>query len=259
MNGITSTLAALIVAAVLFGLGLIHRRNQTARKTISRLQQQNEELAREIASLELLKTSLLSRVGEALSQPLLKVGETAEELREHEDDLTEDVRKSLSALSAEVTSISRILRVFEEMASRNEEGVSTSENPVVEFDEIATLAVQKAVDSAAGQGISLAVSLDSGIRVRSSAEHLEEALDSLVGEALRRASRGSMITMTLTAEENTACLALSYESGIDGTQDSVLGTGMARLIATSFGGWLNEDAARGLLTLSLPLAEGGTN
>lgn len=257
MNGIPTLLAALILAVVLFMLGILHRRDGNARRTIARLNRSNDELAREVASLELVKTRLLSRVGEALSVPLLKVGEVADELRGPGEELPEGLRETLSGLSAEVSSITRILRVFEEIASRDEDESRATGFPPVELDEMVSGAVQRMVESAGEQGVSLAVSLDPGVTVRGVSEHLSEALDSLMKEALRRAASGSVIAMTLTTEGDSACLTVSYGRNPVPRRDSVLGTGMARLIATSFGGWLNEDTDRGTLTMSLPLAEGG--
>lgn len=257
MNGIPFPLAALVLAGVLLLLGNLHRRVDLAGKTIARLHGRNEELARELASLELLKSRLLSRVGEALSIPLQTASEAADKLRAQGADLPDEIRDRLSELSNEISSITRILRMFEEMAQRSEEGSIPEELPIVDLDAVATDAVQKAVDAAAGNSLSLAVSLDPGIRVRGSVEHLTEAIDNLFREALRRAPAGSVISVTLTAVDMAACLAISYESSAPGGKESMLGTGMARLIVTTFGGWLNEDHDRGVLSMSLPLAEGG--
>jgi len=257
MNGIPAPFAALILALVLFALGFLHRRDDRARKTITRLQGRNEELARELASLELLKTRLLSRVGEALSLPLQTASEAADRLRDQGTDLPKEIRKSLSDLSGEIASITSILGMFEEMAARGDEDPVLDELPLVEFDMVAIESVQKVMDDASGNSISLAVSLDPGIFVRASSERLSEAVDNLLREALRRVSPGSVISVTLTAEDLVACLTISYDNLNPGVKESILGTGMARLILTSFGGWLNEDHERGVLSMSLPLAEGG--
>lgn len=257
MNGIPTTFAALILALLLFALGSLHRRDDRARKTIARLHARNEELARELASLELLKTRLLSRVGEALSLPLQTASEAADRLSAEGADLPEEIRKSLSELSGEITAITSILGMFEEMAARGDEDPVLEDLPVVEFDTVAIDSVQKVMDDAGGNSVSLAVSLDPGILVRGSGERLSEALDNLLREALRRVSPGSVLSVTLTAEDRVASLTISYDNTEPGVKESILGTGMARLIATSFGGWLNQDHERGLLTLSLPLAEGG--
>ena len=257
MNGIPTTFAALVLAALLFVLGTLHRRDDRARKTIARLHDRNEELARELASLELLKTRLLSRVGEALSLPLQTASEAADKLRAQGADLPEEIRKSLSDLSGEIASITSILGMFEEMAARGDEDPVLDELPLVELDSVAIDSIQKVMDDASGNSISLAVSLDPGILVRGSAERLAEALDNLLREALRRVSRGSVISVTLTAEDRAACLTISYDNTNPGVKETILGTGMARLIVTSFGGWLNEDHERGMLCMSLPLAEGG--
>lgn len=257
MNAFPTWIIALVLALVLFVLGTLHRRDISARRTIERLHRRNDELAREIASLELLKSRLLSRVGEALAIPLKKASDSAEKLMAHGADVPEGIRAGLTDLTTEVSSITRILRVFDEMAFRDEEGPTAEGMPVVELDAVATTAVQSAADGAAESGVSLAVSLDPGIRVRGSGEHLAEAMDNLFKEALRRAAPGSMITATLTAEDMAACLSISYETDRSGVTESMLGTGMARLIVTSFGGWLNEDHDRGVLSMSLPLAEGG--
>jgi signal transduction histidine kinase len=255
MNGFSIPFTALILAAFLFVLGVLHRRDGSARKKIARLNRMNEELARELASLELLKSKLLSRVGEALSLPLHRASEAAEKLRAQGGGLPLEIKASLADLSGEVASILRILGVFEEMASRGEEGPGSGETAQADLDSITTDAVQKAADSASENGVSLAVSLDSGVRVRGSMEHIAEAVDSLFREALRRAARGSLMSVTLTSEHEAARLSISYESGGEGAPESILGTGMARLIATSFGGWLNEDPEKGVLSMSLPLAE----
>ncbi len=257
MNGFPTWIIALVLALVLFVLGTLHRRDVGARRTIERLHRRNDELTREIASLELLKSRLLSRVGEALSIPLKRAGDSAERLTDQGADLPEGIRAGLADLTAEVSSITRILRVFEEMASRDGEDTVAAELPVVELDGLAAAAVQTAADQAAESGISLAVSLDPAIRVRGSGEHLSEAMDNLFKEALRRAAPGSMITAVLTSEDMAARLSINYESQGGSVTEPVLGTGMARLIVTSFGGWLNEDHDRGLLSMSLPLAEGG--
>lgn len=258
MNGIPTPIAALILAFVLFALGSLHRRDDRARKTIVRLHARNEELARELASLELLKTRLLSRVGEALSLPLQTASEAADRLRAQGADLPEAIRKSLSDLSGEISSITSILGMFEEMAARGDEDPVLDDLPLVELDSVAIDSVQRVMDDTSGTSVSLAVSLDPGIFVRGSAERLTEALDNLLREALRRVTPGSVISVTLTAEDRAACLTISYDNVNPGVKESILGTGMARLILTSLGGWLNEDHERGLLSMSLPLAEGGT-
>jgi hypothetical protein len=234
---------------------VLHRRDDSARKKITRLNRMNEELARELASLELLTSRLLSRVGEALSMPLHRASEAADQLRAQGVGLPEEIKASLADLSGEVASILRILGVFEEMASRGAENRDSGETNRADRASITTDAVQNAADSASENGVSLAGSLDSGVRVKGSGEHLAEAVDSLFTEALRRAAQGSLITVTLTSEDSTARLAISYESRAEGAAESILGTGMARLIATSFGGWLNEDPEKGVLSMSLPLAE----
>lgn len=257
MNGIPTTIAALILALVLFALGSLHRREDSARKTIARLHARNEDLARELASLELLKTRLLSRVGEALSLPLQTASEAADKLRAQGADLPEEIRTSLSDLSGEISSITSILGMFEEMAIRGDEDPVLGELPVVELDTVAIDSIQKVMDDTGWSSVSLAVSLDPGIRVRGSVARLTEALDNLLREALRRVSPGSVISVTLTAEDKAACLTISYDNLNPGVKESILGTGMARLIVTSLGGWLNEDHERGVLSMSLPLAEGG--
>ena len=259
MNGIPTTIAALVLALLLFALGFLQRRDDRSRKTIARLHRRNEELARELASLELLKTRLLSRVGEALSLPLQTASEAADRLVAQGADLPDEARKSLSELSGEITAITSILGMFEKMAARGDGDPVLEDLPVVELDILAMGSVQKVIDDAGQNSVSLAVSLDPGISVRGSEEHLGEALDNILREALRRVSPGSVLSVTLTAEDRLACLTVSYDRTDPGVKESILGTGMARLIATSLGGWLNEDHERGMLSLSLPLAEGGNS
>ena len=204
--------------------------------------------------MSLPEIEFLSRAGEALSSPLHRASEAVEKLRAKGLGLPAEIESSLEVLFLEMASILRILRVFEEMVSRGEEAPKPGAVSRADLGSITSDAVHKAADSASERGISLAVSLDSGVRVMGSEEHVSEAVDSLFREVLHRAAPGSLVAVTLTSRDGTARLAISYEGG--GGDGATLGTGIARLIATSFGGWLNEDPEKGLLSMSLPLTGG---
>lgn len=258
---ISIQLAAGIFTALIIFIGIIHLRMEKRIKRVKRLEMLLSEARRELSSLEMLKSRILGRIGDVLSEPLTAIEATSQKLGRDNPSLPEEVVEDLRRLSEEVHSLVRILTVFEQISQDDKAGDgetgSLPDQEQVCFDEIVSEAAMELSDVAADRTVSLSVSIAGDARTTGSYSQLTEAVTSLLRESLKRAASGTLLTIELSKSRNIE-LEIRWttdESGSETrTDENLLGTGLTRLIASSHGGWLSEDPEEGRIRLILPKA-----
>ncbi len=258
---ISLQLAAGIFTILVLCIGVIHFRMEARIKRVKRLEMLLAEARRELNSLEKLKSRLLGRIGDVLSEPLAAIEATSQKLGRENPSLPEEVVEDLKRLSEEVHSLVRILTVFEQISqedtTHSQENIETAPLEPVFFDEIVSEAAMELSELAADRMVSLSVSIAGDAQTTGSYSQLAEAVTSLLRESLKRAASGSLLIIELSKSRNIELEVrwTSDESGSDTrTEENLLGTGLTRLIASSHGGWLSEDPEEGRIRLILPKA-----
>ena len=238
------------------------------RRTASSLRRQNGSLRsdlsasrQEVMASEKARSELLSRIGSTLRKPLSSIRNAAEEVS-RPFDCPDWVKEQLSLLSSEVDTISRFIDLIGEIASLERPSgaphftQSTGAEPGVDLEELLTSIIQDATARLAEKGISLAAAIDPGVMVRGDERYIRQALESLLGETIRHAGRGSILHVDLSSTDSGARFSCDYRGNPDPeAAGSVLGLELARQVISVHGGWLQEGSRKGQFTAGLPAGE----
>ncbi len=247
------TIAALIFTILIVSIGIIHYRLGKRTRAVRKLEKLLADSSRELASLEILKSEFLVRIGEVLITPLKAIEASSGRLTATGSDISGKTLRDLNDLSDEVRSLIRILGIFEELSTEEDEGSTEAE--VVEMDDIVSEISMNISDDAANKMISLSVAICGTVTVSGRKAQLFETVTSILRIALKLAEPGTVMTIQLQVENNME-FSVSWERKKQETSEDqdLLGVGFIRLVASSHGGWLSEDIANGNITLILPIA-----
>jgi signal transduction histidine kinase len=252
--------AAAVVTVLIVMLGVVHTRMEKRIRTARRLEQMLSEANHELASLEMLKSRFLGRIGDVLAEPLKSIEASSACLSESGKGLPEEFREDLERLHGEVHSLVRILSVFEEIGHQEETGAGSSSRATanISLDGIVSEEAMALAEQAAEKSVSLSVSLCGDVTIAGNPEQMKEAVSSMLFETLRRTAPGGVVTVQLTDSE-TIQLQTGWTAGENQPvpDENLLGTGLLRLIASSHGGWVSIDAEKRRMTLNLPPAGEG--
>jgi K+-sensing histidine kinase KdpD len=238
-------------------IGIIHLRLERRVRAVKHLEKLLADSNREVASLEMLKSSVLSRIGDVLATPLKVIESSSERLANAESGLSDSILSDLNRLTEEVHSLIRILNVFEEITSKEDDPGDGAETLLhaVRMDEIVSEAAMELSEPAADKMVSLSVSICGSVEVMGRNLQLTEAVTSMLWETLKRADPGTVMSIELRAPGNMELEAGWVNEGKAVTEEeNLLATGLTKLIASSHGGWVSEDFESGRITLILPLA-----
>ncbi len=247
-------LAAGIFTLLAVFIGIIQYRLEKYRNRTERLETLLADARRELGSMEKLKSRVLRRIGDVLSEPLNAIESASDNLQRENPSLPDQVLEDLKRLSEKVHTLVRILTVFEQISQENTEEKGIQKTEKVCLDDIVAEVAMDITDNASEKMVSLSVSIAGTAEVQGVASQLTEAVTSLLEESLKRAARGTVLFIELKLEQNTE-LEIRWtgngeaESRIEETR---LGTGLTRLIASSHGGWLSEDLEKEEIRLILP-------
>jgi two-component system, OmpR family, sensor histidine kinase SenX3 len=252
-------LAALALVAAL-GLMEHFRRSGSAMKRHNEAMRNDLAASRlEVVASEKARSELLSRIGSSLRKPLASIRNAAEEVS-RPFDCPDWVREQLALLSSEVETISRFIDLIGEIASlerpREDAAAPSSQaGPKVDLEEIFTSIINEASSRLAEKGISLAAAIDPGVMVKGDERYIRQALESLLGETIRHAGRGSILHIDLSRTDSGARFSCDYRGSPDpDATGSVLGMELARQVISVHGGWLQEGSRKGQFSAGLPLA-----
>lgn len=253
-------LAAVAVLAVLALMEHFRRRLSRLGRVDSQLREDLAAARQEVLASEKARSELLSRIGTTLRKPLASIRNAAEEVS-RPFDCPDWVREQLSLLSGEVEAISRFIDLIGEIASleRPAAGATagTEREPVVDLEGLLTSIIQEASPKLSEKGMSLVAAIDPGISVRGDERYIRQALESLLGETIRQAGRGSILHLDLNSSETHARFSCDYRGSPDpDASGSVLGMELARQVISVHGGWLQEGSRKGQFAAGLPLAAG---
>ncbi len=254
------SLAAAIFTVLIAGIGVIYYRYEKKAGIIRKLEKQLADSSRELASMEVLKSRFLSRIGEVLLSPLKTIETSAKRLTGVDDGIPDSILDDLRNLSEEVRSLIRIMSVFEEISSieddKSEESLRIKGTESVQMDDIVSEAAMNIAEDAAVKLVSLSVAICGSVRIAGREAQLSEIVSSIFRETLKRADPGTVMGIELRVDNNME-LESKWESKehrqVPEEQD-LLGAGFIRLVASSHGGWLNVDIEHGSITLILPIA-----
>lgn len=250
-------IAAGVFTLLVILIGIVCANLERKTKTVERLEKLLVDSTRELTSLEILKSSFLNRIGDVLSSPLKTIDYSSKKIANLYADLPEEVLHDLSNLSDELHSLIRILGVFEDFSTNdNNDAAKTSTSSLsVSMDEIVSEASMTISEPAADKMVSLAVAICGNVIIHGRESQLTEAVSSILREALKNADPGTLMRINLTTEENME-LQVCWNSGESETKKeaNLLRAGFIRLVASSHGGWLNVDLKNRSITLILPLA-----
>lgn len=250
-------IAAGVFTLIVILIGIMCANLERKTKTVKRLEKLLVDSTRELASLEILKSSFLNRIGDVLSSPLKTIDYSSNKIANLYTDLPEEVLHDLSNLSDELHSLIRILGVFEDFSTNDNNDVTKTDTSLqsISMDEIVSEASMTISEPAANKMVSLAVAICGSVTIHGRESQLTEAVSSIFREALKNADSGTVMSIDLTSEENME-LQVSWSSGESDAknEENLLGAGFIRLVASSHGGWLNVDMKNRSITLILPLA-----
>jgi len=251
-------LAAGIFTILVISIGIIHYQLEKRIRTVKRLEKLLADSNRELASLEILKSRFLTRIGDVLANPLKAIEASSHRLAFMDAGIPDDILNDLTTLSDEVRSLIRILGVFEEI-SKDDESIRETEGSagteIVQMDEIVSEVAMDISENAAEKLVSLSVAICGSVNVTGNTAQLYETVSSILRETLKRADPGTLMSVELRVQNNME-LETRWESAnqeLPEDQD-LLGAGFIRLVASSHGGWLSVDMEYGRITLILPLA-----
>lgn len=253
------SLAAGLFTVLIISIGVIYYRLDKRVRTVKKLEKLLKDSSHELASLEILKSRFLSRIGDVLRTPLQTIKASSDSLISVDAGIPENILNDLQNLSDEVKSLIRIMGVFEEISAKDddsaEETDSHIEAEIVQMDDIVSEAAMNISEGAAVKMVSLSVAICGSVEVAGKKTQLFETVSSILREALKRADPGTVMNVELRVENNME-FETSWncsEQQISEEQD-LLGAGFIRLVASSHGGWLSVDKEHGRITLILPLA-----
>ncbi len=250
-------IAAGVFTLLIIVIGIMCANLERKIETVKRLEKLLLDSTRELASLEILKSSFLNRIGDVLSTPLKTIDYSSKKITSLYTDLPEEVLHDLSNLSDELHSLIRILGVFEDFSTNdNNDVVQTNTSLLsISMDEIVSEASMTISEPAADKMVSLSVAICGSVVVHGREAQLTEAVSSILREALKNADPGTVLGIDLNTEENMELqVSWSSEEGEIKEEENLLGAGFIRLVASSHGGWLNVDMKNKSITLILPLA-----
>lgn len=251
--------AAGIFAILVISIGIIHCRLEKRIRTVKKLEKLLSDSSRELASLEILKSRFLSRIGDVLAAPLKAIEASSHRLTSVDAGIPDDILSDLAMLSDQVRSLIRILGVFEEISMKDDDSIQEAGVPagteIVQMDEIVSEIAMDISENAADKLVSLSVAICGSVNVAGNKSQLYETVSSILRETLRRADSGTVMSVELKVQGNME-LETCWESAkqqLPEDQD-LLGAGFIRLVASSHGGWLSVNMEYGRITLILPLA-----
>ncbi|MCD6587692.1 MAG: hypothetical protein J7K88_03980 [Candidatus Fermentibacteraceae bacterium] len=254
------SLAAAIFTVLIAGMGVIYYKYEKQTGIIKKMEKLLANSSRELASMELLKSRFLSRIGEVLLSPLKTIETAAKRLIGVDAGIPESILDDLQNLSEEVRSLIRIMSVFEEISSgeddKSGEFLRAKRTERVQMDDIVSEAAMDIAEDAAVKLVSMSVAICGSVNVSGRKAQLSETVSSIFRETLKRADPGTVMGIELRVD-NDMELESKWESKehrqVSEEQD-LLGAGFIRLVASSHGGWLNVDIEHGSITLILPIA-----
>jgi signal transduction histidine kinase len=250
-------LFALATGVALLVADRFRRRWMESRRRMDALLSELEAAREEIVSAERMRTEILSRIGGALRKPLASIRTAVEEVT-RPLECPDWMKEQLGLLGNEVENVSRFINLIGELATREDvtppDAGASSAPEAVDLESLVSDVLQAASGRLTEKGISLAVSMDPGVRARGDERHFRQAVESLLDESIRNAGRGSVLCVDLSSNSRTARLVLDYRGPSDTESvETALGTELARQILGANGGWLHEGARKGQFTAGLPL------
>ncbi len=254
------SLAAAIFTVLITGMGIVYYRYEKQAGIIKKLEKLLADSSRELASMEILKSRFLSRIGDVLLSPLKKIETSSKRLASVDTGIPESILYDLRNLSEEVRSLIRIMSVFEEISSggddKSVESLRAMGAETVHMDDIVSEAAMSIAEDAAAKLVSMSVAICGSVNVSGRKAQLYETVSSIFREILKKADPGTVMNIELRVDNNME-LESKWESKehheVSEEQD-LPGAGFIRLVASSHGGWLNVDIEHGSITLILPIA-----
>jgi len=254
------SLAAAIFTVLIAGMGIVYYRYEKQAGIIKKLEKMLADSSRELASMEILKSRFLGRIGDVLLFPLKKIETSSKRLTSVDAGLPESILEDLRNLSEEVRSLIRIMSVFEEISSDDDDNsgefLRKKETEPVHMDDVVSEAAMNIAEDAAAKLVSMSVAICGSVYVSGRKAQLSETVSSVFRETLKKADPGTVMSIELRVDNNME-LESRWESKehyeVSEEQD-LPGAGFIRLVASSHGGWLNVDIEHGSITLILPIA-----
>jgi hypothetical protein len=195
-----------------------------------------------------------------LLSPLKTIETAAKRLTGVNAGIPESILGDLQNLSEEVRSLIRIMSVFEEISSGEDDKsggfIRIKGTEPIHMDDIVSEAAMNIAEDAAVKLVSMSVAICGSVMVSGRKAQLSEIVSSIFRETLKKAESGTVMGIELRVGNNME-LESKWESKghrqVSEDQD-LLGVGFIRLVASSHGGWLNVDIEHGSITLILPIA-----
>jgi hypothetical protein len=251
-------IAAGIFTVLIVVIGVVYHRYEKQTGVVKNLEKLLADSSRELASMEILKSRFLSRIGDVLLSPLKAIEASSKRLTSIDAGTPGNAVTDLQKLSEEVRSLIRVMSVFEEISDAGEdpEEKSSSEKnfEVVQIDDIVSEAAMNISEDAAVKLVSLSVSICGSVKVSGKRSQLWESVSLIFRETLKRSDPGTVMSIELRVENNMEleCVWESTKNLLREERD-LPGAGFIRLVASSHGGWLNADIEHGSITLVLPV------
>ena len=257
--------AAGIITILIICFGVFYSRFQRREEKVQKLEQLLEDANRELASLELLKSHFLSRIGDVLASPLKTIETSSTRLSSLDSGIPEEIQADLNDLSSEVRSLIRIMGVFEDItnssgtAGQESDHLSEMETEIVHMDDIVSEAAMEISEAAADKQVSLSVGICGRVDIPGKKAQLVETVSSIFREALKRSAPGTVLSVELRIEKNMQLeTGWSGDATIPQVEDDILGAGFVRLVASAHKGWLSVNMENESITLILPVAGEGS-
>ncbi len=254
-------IAAGIFTILIICYGVMHYRLEKKERKVKELEGLLENVNRELASLELLESHFLYRIGDVLASPLKTIEASSTRLSNMESGVPEEIQADLKDLVGEVRSLIRIMSVFEEIAESTDSSSKESNHhsgidmEIVQMDDIVSEAAMDISETAAEKLVSLSVGICGRVDVSGKKTQLAETVSSIFREALKRASPGTVLSVEMKIEKNMQLeTRWSSDDSQPQAEEDILGVGFIRLVASAHGGWLNVNMERESITLILPVA-----
>ncbi|MEA3266871.1 MAG: hypothetical protein U9P42_08000, partial [Candidatus Fermentibacteria bacterium] len=195
--------AAGVVTILILCFGVFYGRFQKKEKKVKKLEKLLEDTNRELASLELLKSHFLSRIGDVLASPLKTIEASSTRLSSLDSGIPREIQADLNDLSSEVRSLIRIMGVLEDITDSSgasgDEGDHRSETDMelVHMDDIVSEAAMEISEAAGDKQVSLSVGICGRVDIPGKKAQLAETVSSIFREALKRAAPGSVLSVEL--------------------------------------------------------------
>ena len=252
-------LAAGIFTILVISMGIMYFELSKRKETTNRLEKLLKDSRRELASLEILESRFLNRIGDVLAIPLKTIESSSTCLSIAEGGIPDNIRSDLHELSEEVKSLIRILSVFKDISTANDESAmgkdSVNQVDIVQMDDIVSTAAMEISEEATDKQVSLSVTICGSVKVAGKEAQLAEAVSSILREALKSADPATLMTVELRIETNME-LKVGWNCAEQQLSEEphLLGAGFVRLVASAHGGWLNVEMEHRQITLILPVA-----